>query len=103
LQIFRGFLDALQAVSTPSGTLLDLGLPIWTNQIANGAHSYTRIPWVIVNAANSYLRTGQFVDLPGTGATTNQMLNTLLTAAGVPTTTFGDATLAPGVISQILA
>jgi hypothetical protein len=103
LQLFRGLLDSLQAVTTPSGTLLDLGLPIWTNQIANGAHSYTRIPWVIANSGNSYLKTGQFIDLPGTGATTNQMLNSILTAAGVPTTTFGDPTLTPGVISQIVA
>jgi hypothetical protein len=103
LQLFKYFLDSLQAVSTPSGTLLDMGLPIWTNQIANGAHSYTRVPWVIVNSGNTTLKTGQFVDLPGSGATTNQMLNTLLTAAGVPSTTFGDASLAPGVISAIVA
>ncbi len=103
LQLFKGLLDSLKAVSTPSGTLLDMGLPIWTNQIANGAHSYTRVPWVIVNSGTSYLKTGQFVDLPGTGATTNQMLNTVLTAAGVPTTNFGDPSLASGVISQIVA
>jgi Protein of unknown function (DUF1552) len=102
-QLFKGFLDSLKAVSTPSGTLLDLGLPIWTDQIANGNHSYTRVPWVIVNSGTSYLKSGQFVDLPGSGATTNQMLNTILSAAGVPTTNFGDASLNPGVISQLVA
>jgi hypothetical protein len=103
LQMFTYFLDSLKAVTTPTGTLLDLGLPIWTNQIANGNHSYDRIPWAIVNTGNSYLKSGQFVDLPGSGAQTNQMLNTLLTAAGVPTTNFGDASLTPGVISQLVA
>ena len=103
LQLFKYFLDSLKAVSTPTGTLLDMGLPIWTNQIANGNHSYDRIPWVIANSGTSYLKTGQFVDLPGSGATTNQMLNTLLTAAGVPTTNFGDASLTTGVISQVVA
>jgi Protein of unknown function (DUF1552) len=102
-QLFKGFLDSLKAVSTPGGTLLDLGLPIWTNQIANGNHSYTRVPWVIVNSANSYLKAGQFVDLPASGATTNQMLNTVLSAAGVPSTTFGDASLKSGVIPQLVA
>ncbi len=102
LDMFKTFLDGLSAVSTPTGTLLDMGLPIWTNQIANGAHSYTSVPWVIANSGTSYLKTGQFVDL-SPGATTNQMLNTLLTAAGVPTTNFGDPSLTPGVISQLLA
>jgi hypothetical protein len=103
LDMFKTFLDGLAAVSTPTGTLLDLGLPIWTNQIANGAHSYTSIPWVIANSGTSYLKTGQFVDLGTPGATTNQMLNTLLTAAGVPTTNFGDPSLTPGVIAQLVA
>ncbi len=31
------------------------------------------------------------------------MLNTLLTAAGVPTTNFGDPSLTPGVIAQLVA
>jgi Protein of unknown function (DUF1552) len=103
LQLFKYFLDSLKAVTTPTGTLLDMGLPIWTDQIANGNHSYNRIPWVIVNSGTSYLKTGQFVDLPGSGAMTNQMLNTVLTAAGVPTTNFGDGSLPPGVISQVVA
>jgi Protein of unknown function (DUF1552) len=102
-QMFKYFLDSLKAVTTPSGTLLDMGLPIWTNQIANGNHSYAKVPWVVANSGNSYLKTGQFVDLPGSGATTNQMLNTILTAAGVPTTSFGDASLTGGVISQLVA
>jgi len=102
LQLFKYFLDSLKAVSTPSGTLLDMGLPIWTNQIANGNHSYDRVPWVIVNSGTSYLKTGQYVDLAAS-ATTNQMLNTILSAAGVATTTFGDASLTPGVISQLVA
>jgi hypothetical protein len=103
-QLFKGFLDSLKAVTTPTGTLLDAGLPIWTNQIANGNHSYVRVPWVIVNSGTAYLKTGQFVDLPGGGVGTNRMLNTILTAAGVPTTNFGsDASLTPGVIPQIVA
>lgn len=53
----------------------------------------------------SYLKGGQFVDVK---ATTNQMLNTILTAAGVrksgaaPVDDFGDASLSKGVISAII-
>jgi len=33
----------------------------------------------------------------------NKMLNTLLTAAGVPTTNFGDSSLPKGIFSELLA
>ncbi|MDP9036364.1 MAG: hypothetical protein M3O50_16305, partial [Myxococcota bacterium] len=84
------------------------GLAIWTNQIANGNHSYVRVPWIIsgtgvnpTTGAPGYLKTGQFIDLAAT-ASTNQMLNTLMNAAGVPSTTFGDPAASQGVITQLV-
>jgi hypothetical protein len=100
--LYTYFLDGLAAVTTPTGTLLDMGMAVWTNQVATGAHSFTKVPWVVAGTGNGYLKTGQFVDLPGAGANTNQMLNTLLTAAGVPTTNFGDSSLTGGVITQLV-
>jgi hypothetical protein len=100
--LYKYFLDGLAAVTTPTGTLLDMGLAIWTNQVANGAHSYKGVPWIIAGTANGYLKTGQYVVLPGAGATTNQMCNTLLTAAGVPSTNFGAAGQPGGVITQLV-
>ncbi len=100
--LFKYFLDGLAAVNTPTGTLLDMGLGIWTNQVANGAHSFKGVPWIIAGTANGYLKTGQYIVLPSAGATTNQMCNTLLTAAGVPTTNFGAPGQTGGVIAQLV-
>jgi len=104
---FKGLLDRMAAYTTPTGPLLDNGLTILTNQVANGKHSFDKVPWIFAVGKNTtYLKGGQFVDVK---ATTNQMLNTILTAAGVrktgaaPVDDFGDATLTKGVISGILA
>jgi hypothetical protein len=99
--LFKYFLDSLAAVSTPTGTLLDMGFPIWTNQVANGSHSYIKVPWIISAPATGYLKSGQYVDLAAP-AQTNQMLNTLMTAAGLPTTNFGDPSLPGGVITPLV-
>ena len=79
-----------------------------TNQIANGRHSFNKIPWILsVGKNTTYLKKGQFLDIGS--ATTNQMLNTLLNAAGVRKSggavvdDFGDSSLAKGVISAIVA
>ncbi|MDP8998906.1 MAG: DUF1552 domain-containing protein [Myxococcota bacterium] len=113
--MYQYLLDSLAKISTPTGTLLDDGLAIWTNQIANGNHSYVRVPWIIsgtgvnpTTGASGYLKAGQFIDLPSAGAdigkapSTNQMLNTLLNAAGVPTTAFGDPAAPQGIIAQLV-
>lgn len=99
--LFKYFLDGLAAVTTPTGTLLDMGYPIWTNQVATGAHSFVSVPWVISAPSTAYLKSGQFVDLVPS-VKTNQMLNTLATSVGLPTTNFGDASLPGGVITQIV-
>jgi hypothetical protein len=106
---FKSLLDKLSAVTMVDGTkLIDAGVTVLTNQIANGAHSFNNVPFVLTGTANGYLRTGMFVDL-ATPVTTNRMLNTLLNAAGVrnsdgsPVDNFGSPGQTPGVISEILA
>ncbi len=106
--MYQYLLDSLAKITTPTGTLLDEGLAIWTNQIANGNHSYVRVPWIIAGTgmnpttgASGYLKTGQFIDL-APSASTNQMLNTILTAAGVPSTSFGAPSATQGLIAQLV-
>ena len=102
-------LDQLAAISTPSGTLLDAGTTVWTNQVANGNHSFTNVPWILAGTAGGYLKTGQFHDVSAKKYLTNRMLNTLLSATGVrktgnaPVDNFGDASLAVGVIDELHA
>lgn len=99
-QLFKGLLDRLAAIDTPTGKLIDNGVTVWTNQVGNGAHSYQNIPWVLAGSANNYFKTGQFVQV---NYQTNRMLNTLLTAVGVPSDAFGATSLAKGIIPEIVA
>jgi hypothetical protein len=109
MQYFKGLLDHLDAVQTPVGSLLDTGVTVWTNQVGNGNHVFTNIPWILVGKAGGYLKTGQFADVTAKMYKTNRMLNTLINAAGVRGTggavidNFGDATLAKGVVDEALA
>ena len=104
---FKFLLDTLATYTTPTGTMLDQGVTVLTNQVANGSHSFTRIPWLLVGTGNGYLKTGQFIDVGKVVG--NQMLNTLLNAAGLrkadgsPVDDFGDPSLTKGVVSAIVA
>jgi hypothetical protein len=105
---FKYFIDQLAAITTPTGKLIDEGVSVWTNQVANGNHSYTNVPFIVAGSGNGYLKTGQMLSLPQTRGT-NAMLNTLLSAAGSrnaaggPVDDFGDPSLPKGVISEIVA
>lgn len=104
---FKFLLDTLSSYKTTTGTALDGGLTILTNQVANGAHSFKKVPWIISGTANGYLKTGQYLDVGN--VTGNLMLNTILNAAGVkkadgsPIDNFGDSSLAKGVATALIA
>jgi len=106
--LYKYFLDQLSAVSTPTGSLLDQGSAIWTNQQANGGHDVSPIPFIVAGTAQGFFKKSLFVEL---GKTTSnaRLLNTFLTAAGVrktdgsPTEDFGDASLAKNVHTEIMA
>ncbi len=104
---FKFLLDTLATYTTPTGTMLDQGITVWTNQVANGAHSFTRVPWILSGTGNGFLKTGQFLDVGKVAG--NVWLNTLLSAAGVrkadgsPVDDFGDPSLAKGVASAVIA
>lgn len=120
---YKYLLDTVSAHATPTGSLLDQGVTIYTNQCATGAHSFSNIPWIQAGSANGFFKQGQYVTV-GTGqqpggkqdgiagdasSAMNKMLNTLLTAAGVtkpggaPTDDFGDPALPKGIFSELVA
>jgi len=124
LGYYKNLLDMVSAYTTPTGSLLDQGVTIWTNQCATGAHSFSNIPWIQAGTANGFFKQGQYV-VVGTGqqpggsqdgkggdgsvSGINKMLNTLLTAAGVtksggaPTDDFGEPSLPKGIFSNLMA
>jgi hypothetical protein len=115
---YKHLLDTLSGYSTPTGPLLDQGVAIWCNQCATGAHSFSNVPWILAGTANGYLKRGQFLtvgsgQMPGgsqdgkggdaSASGVNKMLNTVMSAAGVPTDAFGDASLPKGIFSELVA
>lgn len=113
--LFKYLLDQLSSYTTPNGNLLDQGVAIWTNDLANGPpHGNRNLPYVCAGSAGGYLRTGQYIDVrTGTGyddfTTHNKFLNTIGAAVGVtnasgaPLDDFGDSALEKGLVTAMLA
>ena len=104
---FKYLLDKLSAITTPTGTLLDEGMAVWLNDLADGpAHSSRNLPWVLAGGAGGALKTGQFVKGDWT---INRMHNTIgaamgvKNAAGQPLDDFGDSRYPKGQIDGLLA
>jgi hypothetical protein len=104
---FLYMLDRLESISTPTGSLIDQGITVWTNQMATGWHMHDNQPFVIAGSGAGYLDVGRYVDAGG--VVLNRMLNTLLNAAGLraaggsPIEDFGEPSLEPGQISELIA
>lgn len=70
--------------------LLDRSFLMWTNHVSDGpSHSFGDLPFVIAGNAGGYLKTGQAIR--SNNETNNKLLNTLISAVGIPTTNFGGA------------
>jgi hypothetical protein len=95
---FKYLLDQLSAITTPTGTLLDQGVAVNTNQLSTGPdHGFKPLPFLMAGTAGGLLLKGQYIDVGS--ASTAQMLNTLAKAVGVTTSMGGQS----GIISQMLA
>ncbi|MDB4987103.1 MAG: uncharacterized protein JWN04_2281 [Myxococcaceae bacterium] len=110
--MFKGLLTELDARKTSTGTLLDEGVAIWLNDLANGPpHGKQNMPYVCAGSCNGALKTGLYVDAGNQAknsyVTHNMFLNTIgaavgcKNAAGGPLDDFGDASLPKGLIPQM--
>jgi hypothetical protein len=111
--LFKGLLDELSARKTPTGTLLDEGVSVWLNDLANGpAHATRNMPYVCAGSAGGKLKNGLFVDAGNVPqnqfVTHNKFLNTIGAAVGVKNSSggalddFGDSSLPKGNIPQMV-
>jgi hypothetical protein len=100
LESFRHGIEKWSQYDTPNGPLLDNGFIYWTSHVADGpSHNSRNLPVIVAGNAGGYLKQGAYVDA---GDVTNaRVLNTLITANGVPTEDFG--TGGTGVLSEMLA
>ncbi len=99
MRLFKYLLDQLDQYTTPTGTLLDDCVALWTNDLATGiGHGYNNLPIIIGGGGGGYLRQGIYVDARDTGTASGgfvnhgQVFNTILNAVGV-----GEAEGAPVV------
>ncbi|HKU43555.1 MAG TPA: DUF1552 domain-containing protein, partial [Polyangiales bacterium] len=103
---FKYLLDKLEAIATPTGTLLDDGIAVWFNDLADGpAHSSKNMPWVLAGSAGGALKTGQYIKGDWT---INRIHNTIGAAVGAKNASggrlddFGDARYPKGHIDGLL-
>jgi hypothetical protein len=90
MSTFKHLLDKWSEYSTPDGSLLDSAFALWTSHVAVGpSHSFDNLPYIIAGSAGGYLKQGEYVDAGG--VSNGRLLNTLLTACGVPVENFGVA------------
>ncbi|MEP7122791.1 MAG: DUF1552 domain-containing protein [Byssovorax sp.] len=103
--LFKYLLDRLASYQIGGGTLLDSGVAVWTNDLADKYHSYSNVPYILAGGANGFLKTGQHIDAGG--VTNNKMWNVVGSAVGCRNNgklldNFGDASLDPGFISAMM-
>jgi hypothetical protein len=107
LNLMKYMLDKLSQYSIGSGTLLDSGIVVLTNDLSNKYHSYNNVPYVIAGSANGALKTGHYIDAGD--VRNNKLFNTIGTAVGCtnaeggPLDDFGDPELEKGLIDAMLA
>ncbi|WP_437330814.1 DUF1552 domain-containing protein [Sorangium sp. So ce381] len=105
-RMFKHLLDRLSSYDLGSGTLLDRGVAVWLNDLADKYHAYSRVPYILAGGAAGYLKTGQFID---ERITVNKLLNTIGAAVGCtngqggPLDDFGDESLEGGLVDTIIA
>jgi hypothetical protein len=105
-KLFKYMLDKLSAYQFANGTLLDYGVSVWTNDLADKYHSYYNVPYILAGSANGALKTGLFVDVGGVA--NNKLFNSIGTALGCknesqgPLDNFGDPSLEPGLLTEIM-
>ncbi len=107
-RLFKYLLDKLSSYSLGSGTLLDSGVAVWTNDLADKNHSYKNVPYVLAGGCNGFLKTGQYIDAGKVN--NNKLFNTIGSAVGCrkngPNSDymddFGDPDLEPGFIDAMM-
>ena len=100
LETFKYGLDKWSQYDTPNGPLLDNGFIYWTSHISDDpSHSFSNLPIIIAGSGGGYLKQGAYID--GGGSSNAKVLNTLMTANGVPTENFG--TGGTGILNAMLA
>jgi hypothetical protein len=94
-ELLAYYLDKLEAIQEPNGSLLDHSLVLYGSNLSNPTvHSQRNLPIVVAGGAASGVKGGRFIRVTGNGdgpPLTNLHLE-LLDKVGVPTEKLGDST-----------
>jgi hypothetical protein len=100
-ELFAYYLDKLDAIKEPSGSMLDNSIIFFGSSLSNPTvHSQRDLPVVLAGGANGRLDTGRFLRFPGDTTPLSNMHLTLLDKLGVPTEKLGDS-VAPLKLDRI--
>ena len=100
-------LDKLASYPMPSGSLLDCGVAVFTNDLSNKWHSYENVPFILAGSCLGALQTGRYVDAGDVAH--NKILSTIGAAVGCkngngdPLDDFGDSSLPTGRVDAIVS
>ncbi len=95
---FAYFLERLDSVQEPGGTLLDHSMVLYGSGISDGnRHRHEKLPIVMAGSAGGQFRTGRHVTLEGETPMANLFL-TMLDTMGTPAESIGDSS---GRLSQL--
>ena len=90
-ELFAYYLDKLEAVKEPSGSMLDNSIVFFGSTLSNPTvHSQRDVPVVLAGGANGRLDTGRFMRIAGDTTPLANMHLTILDKLGVPTEKLGD-------------
>lgn len=92
VSLFAKLLARLKEVpDVGGGTLLDNSVALFANNMGNGgAHSNTRLPWILGGRAGGYFKTGRYLK-QASGRPHNGVLVAMANAMGTPVASFGPA------------
>lgn len=95
---FGYLLSKLDSVKEGDRTVLDNSIVVWGNEI-NGSHNRNNVPFVVAGSGGGYFRTGRFLKF--TNGSHADLHVSCLNALGIPDTTFGEAGLCNGPMSDL--
>jgi hypothetical protein len=92
-ELFAYYLDKLEAIQEPGGSLLDHAVVLYGSSLSNPSiHSQRDLPIIVAGGAAGRIKGGRFVRIPGVETPLTNLHLALLDKVGVPTEKLGDST-----------
>ena len=92
-ELLAYYLDKLEAIKEPSGSMLDNSIILFGSTLSNPTvHSQRNLPVVLAGGSNGRLATGRMITASGVDTPITNMHLTILDKLGIPTEKLGNST-----------